>query len=79
MEALVETEKVIMPCPLVVTEEFMEAEGIDLVVHGFADDADFERQREFFDAPIRAGKFERIAYSKKDSTTQILRRLGHNI
>ena len=75
VSALEGVEKVIMPCPLVVTEEFMEAEGIDLVVHGFADDADFEKQREFFAAPIRLGKFEKIPYSKKDSTTQILRRL----
>ena len=74
--ALRGVDKVICPCPLVVTDDFMESEGIDLVVHGFADDADFEKQREFFAAPIARGAFKRIEYSPRDSTTSILARAG---
>jgi hypothetical protein len=40
---------VVCPCPLVVTEEFMSKHGIDLVVHGFANDADADRQNAFFE------------------------------
>jgi hypothetical protein len=46
---------VICPCPLIVTEAFMDDLGIDLVVHGFANDADAARQREFFEIPINLG------------------------
>ena len=49
--------------------------NIDLVVHGFADDADFEKQKEFFKDPIRLHKFQRIGYSHTNSTTRII----HNI
>jgi choline-phosphate cytidylyltransferase len=70
-----DVDQVICPAPLVVTEEFMNTHNIDLVVHGFADDADFEKQKEFFKDPIRLHKFQRIGYSHKTSTTEII----HNI
>ena len=44
VEALGDVDEVVCPCPLVVTEAFMELKGIDLVVHGFANDADAMRQ-----------------------------------
>ena len=69
VEALKEVKKVICPCPLIVTEEFMNEHGIDLVVHGFANDADAERQKEFFRIPIELGKFQRIGYYKGLCTT----------
>jgi cytidyltransferase-like protein len=63
---------VVCPCPLIVTEEFMEEHRIDLVVHGFGSDADAERQRVFFEPPMRCGKFQRIPYYQGLSTTDIL-------
>jgi hypothetical protein len=56
----------------VVTEEFMQQHGIDLVVHGFANDTDAEKQRDFFAMPIQMGKFLRISYYSELSTTGII-------
>eukprot|EP00521_Asterionellopsis_glacialis_P010177 CAMPEP_0195303040 /NCGR_PEP_ID=MMETSP0707-20130614/32149_1 /TAXON_ID=33640 /ORGANISM="Asterionellopsis glacialis, Strain CCMP134" /LENGTH=400 /DNA_ID=CAMNT_0040366473 /DNA_START=9 /DNA_END=1211 /DNA_ORIENTATION=+ len=50
----------------------MNERGIDLVVHGFANDADAERQSEFFEIPIQMGKFQRIQYYEGLSTTDII-------
>jgi cytidyltransferase-like protein len=64
---------VIPHCPLVVTHAFLQEHGIDLVVHGFADDADRERQRTFFAG--LGNKFREIQYTQGISTTQLLKRL----
>lgn len=66
---------VVCPCPLIVTEEFMEQHKIDLVVHGFANDADARRQEEFFAIPVRMGKFMRIPYYEGLSTTDIIKKI----
>jgi len=51
-------DETVCPCPLVVTEGFMRQRKIDLVVHGFADAADEQRQRnDFFEIAIRENKF----------------------
>ena len=63
-------DDVVCPCPLVVRDDFMEKFGIDLVVHGFANDVDAERQRSFFEIPIETGRFQRIAYYHGMSTTE---------
>jgi cytidyltransferase-like protein len=73
--ALREVDVVLCPCPLVVTEEFMSDYGIDLVVHGFANDADAERQNDFFEPPMRLGKFKRIPYYHQLSTTDIIEKI----
>lgn len=65
--------KVIVNCPLIVTPEFLEAWGIDLVVHGFANDADREKQREFF-AGI-GDKFREISYTHGVSTSELIEKL----
>ena len=70
--ALKGVNEVVCPCPLTVTDAFMAEMGIDLVVHGFADDADAARQSCFFAAPIATGRFQRIAYSTLTSTSKIL-------
>ena len=67
--ALEEVDAVVCPCPLIVTQEFMEQHEIDLVVHGFANDADADKQKEFFAIPIALGKFQRIGYYSGLSTT----------
>ena len=41
--ALKMVDQVVCPCPLVVTEAFMNKHKIDLVVHGFANEADAQR------------------------------------
>lgn len=65
--------KVIVNCPLIVTPEFLEAWGIDLVVHGFANDADREKQREFFAAI--GDKFREISYTHGVSTSELIEKL----
>jgi cytidyltransferase-like protein len=73
--ALREVDAVVCPCPLVVTEDFLERHGIDLVVHGFASEADAARQHEFFAIPMSLGKFQRIGYYQGLSTTDRIRRI----
>lgn len=74
--ALREVHHVVCPCPLIVTEDFMKEQGIDLVVHGFANDNDAERQHIFFETPINMGKFQRISYHQGLSTTGILEKIA---
>ena len=66
---------VICPCPLVVTSDFMNQQGIDLVVHGFASDQDAAQQATFFAQPIRRNQFQRIDYYPHVSTTDRLARI----
>ncbi|KAG7371811.1 glycerol-3-phosphate cytidylyltransferase [Nitzschia inconspicua] len=75
VKALSIVDEVVCPCPLIVTEAFMKEFGIDLVVHGFANDADAERQREFFEIPVKLGKFQRISYFNGLSTTDRIRNI----
>jgi cytidyltransferase-like protein len=73
--ALREVDAIVCPCPLVVTEKFMDDAGIDLVVHGFANDDDAKRQHVFFEPPMRLNKFQRIPYYSGQSTTDILKKI----
>lgn len=75
VKSLKEVDQVVCPCPLVVTQEFMNKLGIDLVVHGFANDADADRQREFFDFPMQTGRFQRISYYHGMSTTDRIKNI----
>ena len=65
--------QVIPNCPLIVTPEFLQAHAIELVVHGFADEADRQRQRSFFAG--LGNKFREIQYTQGISTTNLLKRL----
>lgn len=76
VSALREVDHVLCPCPLVVTRVFMESHDIDLVVHGFASEADMTQQQEFFAEAIALGKFKRIQYYAGLSTTSILEAVG---
>ena len=40
-----DVDKVIFPCPLCVSKEFLQKNNIDMVVHGFSDPEDFEKQK----------------------------------
>lgn len=72
VEAMRGVDKVICPCPLIVTAAFMAEHGIDLVVHGYANPADAERQTEFFAEAAAAGKFQTIGYYDGLSSSSII-------
>ena len=75
ISSLKQVDDIVCPCPLIVTEEFMAELGIDLVVHGFANDEDVIRQKEFFDIPMKLNKFQRIPYYFGQSTTNIIQKV----
>jgi hypothetical protein len=57
----------------------MKEHQIDLVVHGFANDADAERQNEFFDIPMKLGKFQQISYFNGLSTTDRIQKIQQGV
>ena len=65
ISSLQEVDFIVCPCPLIVTEKFMDDLGIDLVVHGFANEDDAKRQEEFFEIPMKMNKFHRKGYMIK--------------
>ena len=67
--------EVVEDAPLVITKEFIEKYNIDLVVHGFSNDDDWEKQKDFFDYLIKENKFKRISYYDKTSTTDIIKKI----
>jgi len=74
--ALVENSKyvdqIVQDPPLVVTKEFMEKYNIDLVVHGFINKDDENKQDYFFHYPKSVNKFQTIPYCKEISTSEII-------
>ena len=70
-----DVDEIIFPCPMSVTKEFIEKHQIDLVVHGFADKNDFNKQKEFFKEIIDLNKFKFQEYYKGSSTTEIIKRI----
>ena len=72
VRAIREVDEVIETPPLILDEQFMTTHRIDIVAHSFSNEVDYERQKKFFEAPIRLGKFARITYSDDVSTTNII-------
>jgi cytidyltransferase-like protein len=68
-------DQVIFPCPMEITLDFIEKNKIDMVVHGFSNDTDREKQKLFFAQLIDSGKFKEIDYYSKISTTDIIKKL----
>lgn len=68
-------DKVIFPCPLAVDKEFIIKNKIDLVVHGFSDENDFNKQYVFFKEIIEMNKFMRTNYYSKTSTSKIISKI----
>jgi choline-phosphate cytidylyltransferase len=68
-------DKVIFPCPMSTTKDFIDANNIDLVVHGFSDDDDWEKQKIYFNEIIKLNKFKKIEYSNKSSTSSIISKI----
>ena len=42
-------KKVIFPCPLIIDRNFINEHEIDIIVHGFSNDEDFNNQKEFLE------------------------------
>jgi hypothetical protein len=53
----------------------MKTHHIDLVVHGFSNDADAQRQEELFAIPAHQGKFQTIPYFRGLSTMDRIRNI----
>jgi cytidyltransferase-like protein len=68
-------DEIIFPCPLVVDMDFIKTHNIDMVVHGFCNDADREKQRDFYAEINSKGYFKEIEYYSKISTTDIINRM----
>jgi len=68
-------DQVVFPCPMDTTLDFIEKNKIDIVVHGFSNDSDREKQKVFFAQVINSGKFKEIDYYSKISTTDIIKKL----
>ena len=71
-------DEVIEKAPLVITKEFIETNNIDLVVHGFSNDEDWEKQKSFFEFLNENNKFKRINYYDKISTTDIIKKIKND-
>lgn len=73
MESCKYVDKVISPCPLIITKDFLDKYNIDMVVH--AHDVDDESYNFMYKIPIQLGKFKRIDYTPGISTTKIIEKL----
>jgi cytidyltransferase-like protein len=68
-------DDIIFPCPLVIDIDFIKKNSIDMVVHGFSNDADREKQKKFYDEINKLGYFTEIEYYSKISTTEIINKI----
>ena len=75
---LKDVDEVIENCPLVITEKFINDNKIDIIIHGFSDESDLEKQKDFFEVPIKLNKFQSIKYYDKISTTDIINNIKIN-
>jgi cytidyltransferase-like protein len=78
IKSLKVVDNIIFPCPLIVTNEFLEKNNIDLVVHGFVNENDRNKQKEFFEKIREIGKFKEIDYYSETSTTKIIKNIKDN-
>tara|TARA_B100001142_G_scaffold258823_1_gene260820 strand:- start:95 stop:517 length:423 start_codon:yes stop_codon:yes gene_type:complete len=72
-------DEIIKNPPLILTKEFMEKYNIDLVVHGFSNPNDANKQDEFFAYPKSINKFKEIHYCTEISTTDIMNKIKINL
>lgn len=66
---------IIFPAPLIITKDFIEKNKLDIIVHSFSNNEDYEKQKDFFEIPIKMGIFKRIDYYSKISTSNIIKRI----
>lgn len=67
---------IIFPAPLIITKDFIEKNKLDIIVHSFSNNEDYEKQKDFFEIPIKMGIFKRIDYYSKISTSNIIKKLN---
>lgn len=68
-------DDVIENSPLIITKEFMDKHKIDLVIHGFSNPEDADKQADFFQYPKSINKFKEIEYCSEISTTEIIQKI----
>jgi choline-phosphate cytidylyltransferase len=68
-------DKIVKDAPLIIDENFMNEHKIDYVIHSFSNEADAEKQQEFFKVPIMMNKFIKINYYSSISTTDIIKKI----
>jgi len=66
-------DQVLFPGPLTLTKNFIQSNNIDVVVHGFVNDEDRNKQQSYY-SDI-ADYFKEIEYYSKTSTTQIINKI----
>jgi cytidyltransferase-like protein len=66
-------DQVLFPGPLIITNDFIKSNNIDVVVHGFVNEEDKNKQQSFFSEI--ADHFIEIEYYSKTSTTQIINKI----
>lgn len=71
-------DKIVKDAPLIIDENFMNEHQIDYVIHSFSNEADAEKQKEFFKVPIMLNKFMTIQYYSSISTTDIIKKIKEN-
>ena len=67
--------KVLPAAPMPITREFIEENGIDLVIHG--DDISESSRNYWYGEAIKLNKYKEIPYTHGLSTTDIINRIGH--
>lgn len=70
-------DSIVEGAPLVISEAFILEHAIDVVVHGFSNPQDKQKQESFYETPQRLGKFMEIDYFSPVSTTDIINRIQH--
>ena len=73
VEACRYVDRVIESPPMPITQEFIEENKINLVIHG--DDMLREQLRKWYGVAMDMGKFKTVPYTKSISTTQIIERI----
>ena len=73
-EAIKYVDKVIPNAPIIITEEFLNINNIDMVIHAHSEEED---KKYFFQHKyaIKLGKFTRFNYNNGISTTNIIKRI----
>ena len=75
IKSLKYVSEVIFPAPMYTTLKFIRENKIDLEVHGFSNDEEYEFQKKYFEGPIELGIFKKINYFEGISTTEIIKKI----
>jgi cytidyltransferase-like protein len=69
-------DKTIFDYPIIMTEQFIDENNIDLIVHAFNNKHDHDKQQKYFEIPIKLNKFKILNYDNNISTTSILNNIN---